>query len=273
MEFVADAYASAIAARPWTDQDASTAEETEQVVAARVRKILYNVTGKMQVSAPMACSKLLNFPTPSRSSEVFAPLHLAQLYNAMKGANINTRLVRTGGGWGHTSFFHDFIYRPVGKFNASDVAPIDFDAMSSFEYVRGYQVLKKPLPRPPKNANSPPEEVEEALEADAPLEEDGDDDSGPEEVPDEQAAAESIPKRSKAKTTFSLHPEHPLFETHQVVARTRLAVPTIVGPRLANINSLETDDEVPYHLFEYFHPVHTQIDCSSLPSRRRTITH
>jgi len=244
VEFVADAYASAIATRPASDHATTTAEESAQAVAARVRKIVYNVTGKMQVAAPLACSKLLKYPTPSRTSEVFAPLQFAQLYNAMKGQQINTRLIRNGEGWVNTSFYHDYIYRPVGKFNYIHdgvSVGVDFDSISPYEFVRAFQVAKKSAPKKVTQERPPPTADDTSA---AELDLNQDPAQTQPKAPNVMAPPVQTPQAKPSKAIFPLHQGHPQSKTHHVIRRPRLAVPTVIGPRLPDNKALDTDKKV-----------------------------
>ncbi len=154
IEFLADAYASAIATRARAEETSNQTEsDLNQRVASRLRGIIHNVTGKAQVSAPMAASKLLGHPTPYRSSEIFAPLYLIQLTKGVEGKPIQTRISKTSeGDIITTSFYSDFTNRPVGKHTSTN-APlpvagavptvIDFDSMGSLYYVQNFEMISK----------------------------------------------------------------------------------------------------------------------------------
>jgi hypothetical protein len=154
IEFLADAYASAIATRVRAEEIANQTEtDLNQRVASRLRGIIHNVTGKAQVSAPMAASKLLGHPTPYRSSEIFAPLYLIQLTKGVEGKPIQTRISKSSEGDIITSsFYSDFTNRPVGKQTRTNTPVpgagavpivIDFDSMGSLYYVQNFEMISK----------------------------------------------------------------------------------------------------------------------------------
>lgn len=151
IEFIADAYASAIATRIKAEENTEPQEsDLNQRVANRLRGVIHNITGKAQVSAPLAASKLLGHPTPARSSELFANLYLIQLTKGIEDKPINSRLSTNADGTVTvSSFYSNYTLRPVGQHSTPNISnalylnTIDFDSMGSLYYVRHFEVISK----------------------------------------------------------------------------------------------------------------------------------